>query len=166
MNKERIILILDSKRIFQIDANDTESKVKEFSSISPMQSDILITFQSDQLINILGADQLRRVYLLDFECLDKQIRQSFGLKSFKGKWTITNMIATYLDKDERKWEEEEYEDLLKEMTLCYLKMKECDEKEWERITKIELPINRILYEVQANGIYFNNKLKFPTLINR
>jgi len=157
MNKERIILILDSKRIFQIDANDTESKVKEFSSISPMQSDILITFQSDQLINILGADQLRRVYLLDFECLDKQIRQSFGLKSFKGKWTITNMIATYLDKDERKWEEEEYEDLLKEMTLCYLKMKECDEKEWERITKIELPINRILYEVQANGIYFNNK---------
>ena len=156
MNKERIILILDSDRIFEMDPNDTELKVKMFSRTDPMQSDKLITFQSDQLINSLGADRIRRVYILDFECLDKQIRQSLGLKPFKGKWTLNNMIATYLNKDERKWQEEEYEDLLKEMTLCYRKMKECDEKEWERITEIELPINKILYEVQANGIYFNN----------
>lgn len=156
MNKERIILILDSDRIFEIDPNDTELKVTMFSPTAPMRSDLLITFQSDQLINSLGADRIRRVYILDFECLDKQIRQSLGLKPFRDKWTLNNMIATYLNKDERKWQEEEYEDLLKEMTLCYRKMKECDEKEWERITEIELPINKILYEVQANGVYFNN----------
>ena len=136
--------------------NDTELMVNNFSPTALMQSDILITFQSDQLINSLGADMIGSVYILDFECLDKQIRQSLGLKPFKGKWTLNNMIATYLNKDERKWQEEEYEDLLKEMTLCYRKMKECDEKEWERITEIELPINKILYEVQANGVYFNN----------
>ena len=156
MNKERIILILDSNNIFEMYPNDTELMVNNFSPTALMQSDILITFQSDQLINSLGADRIRRVYILDFECLDKQIRQSLGLKPFKGKWTLNNMIATYLNKDERKWQEEEYEDLLKEMTLCYRKMKECDEKEWERITEIELPINKILYEVQANGVYFNN----------
>lgn len=156
MKKERIILILDSNRVFEIDANDTELKVKKSSFTTPMQPDTLITFQSDQLINILGTKLLREVYILDFECLDKQIRQSLKLTSIQGKWTLTNMIATYLNKDECKWEEEEYEDLLKEMTLCYLEMKKCDEKEWKRITEIELPINRILYEVQANGIYFNN----------
>ena len=59
-----------------------------FSRTDPMQSDKLITFQSDQLINSLGADRIRRVYILDFECLDKQIRQSLGLKPFKGKWTF------------------------------------------------------------------------------
>lgn len=152
MKKERIILILDSNRVFEIDANDTELKVKKSSFTTPMQPDTLITFQSDQLINILGTKLLREVYILDFECLDKQIRQSLKLTSIQGKWTLTNMIATYLNKDECKWEEEEYEDLLKEMTLCYLEMKKCDEKEWKRITEIELPINRILYEVQANGI--------------
>ncbi|WP_273414095.1 DNA polymerase [Prevotella aurantiaca] len=156
MNKERIILILDSNNIFEMYPNDTELMVNNFSPTALMQSDILITFQSDQLINSLGADMIGSVYILDFECLDKQIRQSLGLKPFKGKWTLNNMIATYLNKDERKWQEEEYEDLLKEMTLCYRKMKECDEKEWERITEIELPINKILYEVQANGVYFNN----------
>ena len=156
MNKERIILILDSNNIFEMYPNDTELMVNNFSPTALMQSDILITFQSDQLINSLGADRIRRVYILDFECRDKQIRQSLGLRPFKGKWTLNNMIATYLNKDERKWQEEEYEDLLKEMTLCYRKMKECDEKEWERITEIELPINKILYEVQANGVYFNN----------
>lgn len=85
MKKERIILILDSNRVFEIDANDTELKVKKSSFTTPMQPDTLITFQSDQLINILGAKLLKEVYILDFECLDKQIRQSLKLTSIQGK---------------------------------------------------------------------------------
>ncbi|VTY07964.1 DNA polymerase I [Prevotella melaninogenica] len=155
MNKERIILILDSERIFEVNPNEEELKVIEFSPNTLIHSEILITFQSDQLINILNINRLKGIDILDFECLDKQIRQSLGLKSPNGKWSIANMIATYLNKEERKWQEEECNDLLKELALCYCKMKDCDEIEWKRVRDIELPVNRILYEVQANGVYFS-----------
>lgn len=164
MNKERIILILDSERIFEVNPNEEELKVIEFSPNTLIHSEILITFQSDQLINILNINRLKGIDILDFECLDKQIRQSLGLKSPNGKWSIANMIATYLNKEERKWQEEEYNDLLKELALCYCKMKNCDEIEWKRVRDIELPVNRILYEVQANGVYFSQDF-FPSVKN-
>lgn len=158
MNMERVILILSNQCIFEADVADEELKVKKFSPLVLKRGDMLITFQPDELVSQLGLDGIQKVDILDFECIDKQIRQSIGLQSAKDGWSVVNMIATYLRKEERKWQEEEYEDLLKELTLCYREMKEKGKDEWIRITTIEIPINRILYEIQAKGIYFNNDL--------
>ena len=156
MNKERILLIMDDQSIVEIDAADKELKVNTFSLLEPMLSDTLVTFQPDELIKLLGLERICNVNILDFECLDKQIRQSIGLQVSSSKWNVANMIATFLRKEERKWKKEEYEELLKELTLCYRIMKEQGKEEWPRITNIEIPINKILYKVQAKGIYFNN----------
>ena len=157
MKMERVILIMDNRSIFEIDAADSELKVKKLSQTSNIRLDIFITFQPDELVNQLGVEGVRTVDILDFECLDKQIRQSIGLEPTKEKWSVANMIATYLNKKERNWQEEEYEDLLKELTLCYRVMKERGKEEWKRITDIEIPVNKILYETQAKGIYFNHE---------
>lgn len=156
MNKERVVLIMDNQSIYEIDAADADLKVKSLSLMTPLCLDTLITFQPDELVSQLGLEGVQKVDILDFECLDKQIRQSVGLNAPTGKWNAANMIATYLGKEERKWKEEEYEELLKELTLCYRKIKEMGSEEWQRIKDIEIPINKILYETQAKGVYFNN----------
>lgn len=162
MNKERVILIMDNRSIYEIDAEDTEMKVKRFSLRGPMRLDTLITFQTEELVNQLGHEGVGKVDILDLECLDKQIRQSVGLESPKGKWTVSNMIATYLDKGEKNWKEEEYQELLKDMTICYREMKLRGIYEWQRIIDIEKPVNKILYEAQAAGVYFDHE-KVDTL---
>ena len=161
MNKERVILILGSRDIYEIDVADETLQVKKCSLAAPMRLDTLITFQPDELISQLGVEGVGKVDILDFECLDKQIRQSLDLKAVVGKWNAANMIATYLDKEERKWKEEEYEELLKELTLCYREMKVRGKEEWQRIKDIEIPVNKILFETQAKGIYFNHEETDP-----
>ncbi len=156
MNKERVILILGNQNIYEIDVADVNLQVKSFLFAAPMLMDTLITYQPDELVNRLGYIRVSDANILDFECLDKQIRQSLGLKANNGNWSLAEMIATYLGKEERKWKEEEYEELLKEMVLCYRKMKEEGREEWQRIKEIEIPVNRILYKTQSKGIYFNH----------
>ena len=102
MNKERILLIMDDQSIVEIDAADKELKVNTFSLLEPMLSDTLVTFQPDELIKLLGLERICNVNILDFECLDKQIRQSIGLQVSSSKWNVANMIATFLRKEERK----------------------------------------------------------------
>lgn len=154
-------MIMDNRSIYEIDAADLDLKVRAFSLSAPMRLDTLITFQPDELISRLGLDGVQKVDILDFECLDKQIRQSVGFKSQNGKWSVANMIATYLGEEERKWKEDEYEELLKELTKCYRKMKEVGVKEWPRIKEIEMPVNKILHETQAKGVFFNNEMVSP-----
>lgn len=161
MNKERVILIMDNRSIYEVDAADTDLRVKPFSLPNPTRLDTLVTFQPDELISQLGLDGVRKVAILDFECLDKQIRQSVGLKLLNGKWRVANMIATYLGKEEREWMVDEFEELLKELTRCYRKMKEFGAGEWQRIKEIEIPVNKVLYETQAKGIFFNNEALGP-----
>lgn len=161
MNRERVLLILGSQDIYETDVADETLQVKKVSLASPMRLDTLITIQPDELISQLGVEGVGKVDILDFECLDKQIRQSLGLKAVVGKWNAANMIATYLGKDERKWKEEDYEELLKELTLCYREMKLKGKDEWQRIKDIEIPVNKILYETQAKGIYFNHEETDP-----
>ena len=108
MNKERVILIMDNRSIYEVDAADTDLRVKPFSLPNPTRLDTLVTFQPDELISQLGLDGVRKVAILDFECLDKQIRQSVGLKLLNGKWRVANMIATYLGKEEREWMVDEF----------------------------------------------------------
>ena len=161
MNMERVILILDNRSIYEVDAADEEMKVKQLSLQSPIRLDRFITFQPDELVSQLGLEGVKKVDILDFECLDKQIRQSVGLPASIGKWSLSNMIATYLGKEERKWNEEEYEELLKSLVLCYHEMKAKGKDEWKRIEEIEIPVNKILYELQAQGVYFDRDAVEP-----
>lgn len=156
MKKERVIFILDNRSIYEVDAADNDLKVKKLLLSNPIRLDRFITFQTDELVNQLGVEGVGKVDILDIECLDKQIRQSINMPVSQGKWDVANMIATYLGKKERKWQEEEYEDFLKELTLCYRKMKELGKEEWTRIEEIEIPVNKILYEAQARGVYFDH----------
>lgn len=156
MNRERVLIVMGNQDIYETDVADEKLEVKKFSLLGPMRLDTLISYQPDELVSQLGVEGVGKVDILDFECLDKQIRQSLGLKPVSGKWNAANMISTYLGTEERKWKEEEYEELLKELTLCYREMKERGKDEWQRIKDIEIPVNKILYETQAKGIYFNH----------
>lgn len=157
MNKEYVIFIKEHLHIYTIDVADDELKVESTLKRNLIHNELLITFQPDELINLLGVDGVQRVQILDFECLDKQIRQSTELP-IRDEWSIPKMIATYLNKEERKWQEEEYEALLKELALCYREMKHRGTDEWQRIKEIEIPVNKILYDVQAKGFYFNHEM--------
>lgn len=161
MNRERVLIIMGNQDIYETDVADEKLEVKRLSIAEPIRLDTLITYQPDELISQLGVEGVGKVDILDFECLDKQIRQSLGLKPVPGKWNAANMISTFLGTEERKWKEEEYEELLKELALCYRQMKERGKEEWQRIKEIEIPINKILYETQAKGIYFNHEETEP-----
>lgn len=161
MNRERVLIIMGNQDIYETDVADEKLEVKRLSIAEPIRLDTLITYQPDELISQLGVEGVGKVDILDFECLDKQIRQSLGLKPVPGKWNAANMISTFLGNEERKWKEEEYEELLKELALCYREMKERGKEEWQRIKEIEIPINKILYETQAKGIYFNHEETEP-----
>lgn len=161
MNRERVLIIMGNQDIYETDVADEKLEVKRFSLAGSIRLDTLITYQPDELVSQLGVEGVGKVDILDFECLDKQIRQSLGLKPVSGKWNAANMISTYMGSEERKWTEEEYEELLKEMALCYLKMKERGKDEWQRIKDIEIPVNKILYETQAKGIFFNHDKTEP-----
>lgn len=156
MKRERIILIMGDQSIYEVDASDKNWDVKKFSPNFPMRGDTFITFQPDELINQFGLENVKKIDILDFECLDKQIRQSIDGATLKEKWSVSNMLATYLDEKEQKWQEEEYEILLKKLAQCYCVMKEKGKDEWPRITEIEIPVNKILYELQSKGIFFKH----------
>lgn len=161
MNRERVLIIMGNQDIYETDVADEKLEVKRLSLAEPIRLDTLITYQPDELVSQLGVEGVGKVNILDFECLDKQIRQSIGLKPVSGKWNASNMISTFLGIEERKWKEEEYKELLKELALCYREMKELGKDEWQRIKDIEIPVNKILYEAQAKGIYFNHEKTEP-----
>lgn len=154
MKKEIVVMIEDGGAI-QIDVSAID-KVEKFSLHYPISDLRIITYQPDLLINLIGHNSYR-CEILDFECIDKQIRPSIGLEEPENRWNIPNMLATYLNVEEKNWQFEEREELLKQLAECYLKIKEIGTDEWKRIEKIEIPVNKVLYEAQINGCYFNNE---------
>ena len=82
--KKEIIVYFDDADAFQIDVADPNKMVEKFSQLSPKKNLRIVTFQTDLLINYIGED-VCKCDILDFECLDKQIRQSVGLDDPKGK---------------------------------------------------------------------------------
>ena len=130
--------------------------VEKFSQYEPKEDLRIITFQPDLLINYIGED-VCKCDILDLECLDKQIRQSVGLAEPKEKWSVPNMLSAYLDIEEKSWEYEDRFELMKYLADCYVRMKELGAGEWKRIEKIEIPINKILYKAQLDGLYFKNE---------
>lgn len=154
MKKEVVVLLIDGI-IYMVDVEDSEKKVTKLASETLIHDKLFITFQSDELVNCL-KDCINYNAILDFECLDIQIRLSLGFDKPSGKWTIPNMFHFYLGIEERSWRVEEYVDVLHNLVLCYQAMKERGAKEWERVLAIELPVNKVLYETQNRGIYINH----------
>ena len=155
MTKEIVVLLLDGI-IYQLDVTDVGKKVAKMNTCAPVHDTIFVTFQSDELTNFL-EDRIHFAKILDIECLDVQIRQSIGLKPPPKKWTVPNMLHTYLGIEEKRWDVEEYAEVLKNIATCYLAMKTRGEAEWKRITEIELLVNRVLYETQSRGIFINHE---------
>lgn len=153
--KKEIVVFMDDAGAFQIDVADANKKVSKFSQHSPKTGLRIVTFQSDLLINYIEKD-VCKCEILDFECLDKQIRQSVGLDEPRGKWNIPNMLSAYLGVAEKSWEYDDRFELLKLLAACYVKMKELGADEWKRIETVEIPVNKILYKVQLDGLYFKN----------
>lgn len=154
--KKEIVVYFDDTDAYQIDIANPNKMAEKFSQQSPKMNLIIVTFQPDLLINYIRED-LCLCDILDFECLDKQIRQSVGLDEPKGKWSVPNMLSAYLDIEEKSWDYEDRFELMKLLADCYVRMKELGAGEWERIEKIEMPVNRILYKVQLDGLYFKNE---------
>lgn len=153
--KKEIVVFFDDAGAFQIDVADVNLTVSKFSQRSPKTDLRIVTFQSDLLISHIGED-ISKCEILDFECLDKQIRQSVGLDEPKGKWNIPNMLSAYLGVEEKSWEYDDRFELLKLLAACYVKMKELGADEWKRIETIEIPVNKILYKSQLDGLYFKD----------
>lgn len=156
MKKEYVVLIEDSV-IHYVDVADESLKVRKFSGRVPVHDTLFVSFQVDELLSLISDnDNMRFTNILDLECLDTQIRQSWCNERVKGKWTVPQLFHAYLDIEEKSWEEEKYEEVLRHLATCYIKMKEKGQSEWNRITQIELPINKILYECQTRGVFFNH----------
>ena len=154
--KKEIIVYFEDADAFQIDVADPNKMVEKFSQHNPIMNLRIVTFQPDLLINFIRED-VCLCDILDFECLDKQIRQSVGLAEPKGKWNIPNMLSAYLDIEEKSWDYKDRFEIMKHLADCYVRMKELGAGEWERIEKIEIPVNKILYKAQLDGLYFRDE---------
>lgn len=154
--KKEVVVFIDNGCIWQVDVAAVDKRVEKHKINYSSRDYRFITFQPDLLIKLL-EDITYHCEIIDFECLDKQIRQSAGLDIHNGKWNIPNMLSTYLDVEERNWEYEDFLDLLKLLADCYSKMKEIGHEEWNRIEEIEIPVNKILYGAQLRGCYFKNE---------
>lgn len=158
MKKEIIILIIDSV-IYQIAVDDEQKKVESRNPSAAARDTLFVTFQSDELLPLL-EDKVKDASILDLECLDIQVRQAVGLER-SHKWSIPEMLHTYLGLEEKSWNVEEYPELLQKIKECYLVMKEKAVSEWKRIVEVELPINSILYNLQSQGVYVNHSEIMP-----
>lgn len=153
--REIVAIILDNV-VYGLDVEEGKS-VEELSKIRVFGYNdcLFITYQVDELLHQIPFNENAFPDILDFECLDHEIRQSkFGFDG-EWNWSVANMLRTYLNIDKKDWEEKDKLNLLVHLKKCYIKMKEIGESELERIKEIELPVNKILYKEQKKGIYFN-----------
>lgn len=153
--KKEVVVMIDDSGARQIDVAIKEKKIEKFALHYPIADFRIVTYQPDLLVNLIGHN-VTRCEILDFECLDKQIRQSTGLETQEEKWNIPNMLSTYLGIEEKDWSFDERDEIFKLLADCYLAMKEKGADEWKRIEEIEIPVNKVLYGTQLNGCYFNN----------
>lgn len=153
--KTYVVIVLD-RRIYAIDIEDEQNHVKELRFNKTFANHLFVTFQPSELVNILGLDAGCLVNILDFECLDKEIRQSIiYVDTHKWNWQVSDMVRFYLEK-EFEWDENQIFQGLILLKECFLEMKARGASEWNRIESIEIPINRVLYKCQKVGIYVDN----------
>ena len=141
--------------IYLRDISEGKTEKIQIDQLSKYDDCLFVTFQPDDLISKMSESTVCRNHIIDIECMDKQIRQSTNFRMYNDKWSIPNMLATYLEEEERDWNTDDIETLMVTLAHCYTIMKAVSEKEWNRICEIEIPVNRILYLAQKKGIYFN-----------
>lgn len=116
---------------------------------------LFVTPHVSELLSCLDDGCMAKI--LDFECLDKEIRQSLNYVDIhKWEWNEAEMIKYYLDKD-LEGEENQIDAVLLLLKECFCEMKNKGNGEWERIEKIEIPVNSLLFRAQRRGFYVNHQ---------
>lgn len=156
--REKVVIILDSV-VYGLDINN-DKDIEILSKANPFayRDCLFITYQAEELLHQIKFDNNAFLDILDFECLDHEIRQSYCPIESGWHWSLPDMLHHYLGIEKVEWEDKDGLQLLVKLKQCYLKMKEVGGSEWERIKNIELPLNKILYKEQCEGIYFNIKM--------
>lgn len=162
LNGEYIIIVKD-ETFYMIDTKTSNDEIEVFGieKLMSLYNCIFITCQIDLL---LRYDILNNNHILDFECVDKQIRQSIGKDTYENNsWSVSNMVSTYLsDEIISKSDYDNEKKLLILLKRCYSFMKSQCPYEFRRIYKIELPINKLLYK-QLGLISFDNNNLVETI---
>lgn len=153
---KRTVVLINDGIPYGIDV-DGDDKVEKLSVYKPFQfyDRLLITFQVDELLHAIKTEDALFPEIIDFECLDHEIRQSITPIENSWHWSVQSMLDFYLGIDSEQWENSDQDTLLPLLKQCYLNMIERGTTEIDRIQKIELPLNKILYKTQKLGIYFD-----------
>ena len=156
--KEYVVIYLDCC-LYGCDVADDQRIVINLTRNGLFYHDRIITCQITEVIHLLCNNYggISRFDLLDFECLDLQIRQSVEHCEEQNEcWSPHEMVLYYTGRELPLRPEEQHEEALRLMIDCYQEMKRRGEEEWPRIEKIEIPVNRVLYDLVARGIEFRN----------
>lgn len=151
------VVIICEQVAYAIDVQSHDNEVIKLKGNKLYLDYLFVTPTPNDLVTFLPVGEGCMADILDFECLDKEIRQSITYVDTKNwKWSLPEMIQFYLSK-ELEWSEDNINEILESMKECFLTMKERGASEWKRIMEIELPINRLLYKTQRQGVYVNNE---------
>lgn len=156
--KEYVVIYLDCC-LYGCDVADDQRIVINLTRNGLFYHDRIITCQITEVIHLLCNNYggISKFDLLDFECLDLQIRQSVEYCEEQNEcWSPHEMVLYYTGRELPLRPEEQHEEALRLMIDCYQEMKRRGEEEWPRIEKIEIPVNRVLYDLVARGIEFRN----------
>lgn len=151
------VVIVCEQVAYAIDVQSHDNEVVKLEGNKLYLDYLFVTPTPNDLVTFLPIGEGCMADVLDFECLDKEIRQSITYVDTKNwNWSLPEMIQFYLSK-EIEWSEDNIKEILESMKECFLAMQERGTSEWKRIMEIELPINRLLYKTQRQGVYVNNE---------
>lgn len=158
MRTEYVVICLDC-RLYGCNVADEQSKLIDLTNKGLYFLDRIITCQIGEVINLLVNNYggIHKFELLDFECLDRQIRQSVEYcEDLQEDWSPREMVSYYTGQELPLQAENQLEETLCLLTDCYKEIKIRGKDEWPRIEKIEIPVNRVLYDLTAKGIEFRH----------
>ena len=151
------VVIVCEQVAYAIDVQSRDNEVIKLKGNKLYLDYLFVTPTPNDLVTFLPVGEGCMADVLDFECLDKEIRQSITYVDTKNwNWSLPEMIQFYLSK-EIEWSEDNIKEILESMKECFLAMQERGASEWKRIMEIELPINRLLYKTQRQGVYVDNE---------
>lgn len=151
------IVVVYEQVAYAISANKDDNQIEELKSNRSYADCLFVTTHASELLTTPKLADTCRAKLLDLECLDKEIRQSLTyVDTHCWKWNEAEMVKYYLDRD-LEGEEKQIEKILPIFKECFCKMKDLGKDEWERIEKIEIPINSLLYKSQRKGFFVNHE---------
>src|SRR5690606_26139125 len=120
-------------------------------------TDTLFTFQSSDLIREFKVKRFKHLpTIIDIECLDKQMSQEGKeFRSYK-KWSVIQFLTHYKIIDQSfKLTSKNFKILMENLASLILVLMNKDKNEQNRFEKLELKINKIIYERQLKGVGIN-----------